>query len=153
MRHQIADRLNSPVDIQPNIIRGCSVADGRNIWIHDVILEQVTVKEQSQAGLDSPLVLLTDPARLEEQFEVREAGDDGTLMLLELRAIDAEVEFERILLGLQDDRIALMIVEDAFGLRTELRFRNVTRNPEIDPSRFVFALPEGVDLIGEPAIP
>jgi outer membrane lipoprotein carrier protein len=129
------------------------VADSRNIWIYDITLEQVTVKQQSQAGLDSPLVLLTDPERLDEQFEVREAGNDDSLLLLELRAKDAEVEFERILLGLKDDRIVLMIVEDAFGLRTELRFRDVSRNPEIDPGRFVFELPEGVDLIGEPVVP
>ena len=36
------------------------VADGRNIWIYDEILEQVTVRNQSQTALNSPLTLLTD---------------------------------------------------------------------------------------------
>jgi outer membrane lipoprotein carrier protein len=125
------------------------IADGHKIWIYDESLEQVTVKEQTQAGLDSPLVLLTDPQRIDEQFEVREAGDDGSADLLELRARDTEAEFERILLGLQDDKIVLMIVEDVFGLRTELRFQDVSRNPTIDPELFVFEPPEGVDVIGE----
>jgi len=129
------------------------VADGQRIWIYDEALEQVTVREQSQAALDSPLVLLTEPQRIDQQFEVREAGDDGTTTLLELRARNAEAEFERILLGLRNDRIALMIVEDAFGLRTELHFQDVVRNPVVEPGLFVFEPPEGVDVIGDPDLP
>ena len=125
------------------------VADGSHIWIYDEALEQVTVRDQSLEAPDSPLALLTDPGRLEEQFEVREAGEASDLQLLELRSLDRESEFERILLGLREDRLALMVMEDAFGLRTELRFRDLRRNPPLDESLFRFQPPPGVDLIGE----
>jgi outer membrane lipoprotein carrier protein len=36
------------------------VADGLNVWIHDVDLEQVTVRGQSGAESQSPLTVLTD---------------------------------------------------------------------------------------------
>jgi outer membrane lipoprotein carrier protein len=124
------------------------VADGKRIWIYDVTLEQVTVKDQSSAAADSPLTLLTDPNRLDEQFEVREAGDASGLQLLELRARSMEADFERILLGLSDDGLDLMIMEDAFGLRTELRFDEVRRNPALEEALFTFEPPAGVDLIG-----
>lgn len=128
------------------------VADGERLWIYDEALEQVTVEDQSAGELASPLTLLTDPGRLDEQFAVSEAGEADGLHLLELRAHSAESDFERILLGLRDNALELMIMEDAFGLRTELHFRDVERNPNVDPARFTFTPPEGVDVIGDVAI-
>ncbi len=109
----------------------------------------MTVRDQSLETADSPLTLLTDPGRLEQQFEVREAGEAWGLQLLELRSLEQESEFERILLGLRENRLELMIMEDAFGLRTELRFRDIERNPQLDESLFSFQPPAGVDLIGD----
>jgi outer membrane lipoprotein carrier protein len=125
------------------------VADGERVWIHDVTLEQVTVEDQSSAAADSPLTLLTDPAQLDAQFEVREAGEAGDLQLLELRSRSMESDFERLLLGLRDGRLELMIMEDAFGLRTELRFMDVQRNPVLDDVLFTFIPPSGADVIGD----
>lgn len=125
------------------------VADGRRIWIYDEMLEQVTVKDQAVAALDSPLMLLTDPGRLDEQFEVREAGQADDSALLELTSRNAESEFERILLGLKDGQLVLMIMEDAFGLRTEIRFFGIQRNPSLDADLFRFTPPDGSDVIGD----
>jgi outer membrane lipoprotein carrier protein len=125
------------------------VADGSRIWIYDEMLEQVTVRNQSDAELDTPLSLITDPGRLEEHFEVREIGEAEQLQLLELTARNPETEFERILLGLGDDQLVLMVMEDAFGLRTEIRFDQIQRNPQIDASLFTFEPPESADVIGD----
>ena len=125
------------------------VADGKNIWIYDEVLEQVTVKNQTLTAVNSPLTLLTDLGRLDEQFEVREVGDVDGLQLLELRSRNAESEFERILLGLRDDSLQMMVMEDAFGLRTEVQFHEVRRNPELDSGLFTFQPPESADVIGE----
>jgi len=126
------------------------VADGDNIWIYDEMLEQVTVKDQSQAAVDSPLTLLTDLSQLDRQFEVREVGEMEGMQLLELRSRNMETEFERILLGLQNDTLKLMVMEDAFGLRTEIVFTEVSRNPELDPLLFTFVPPDTADVIGDP---
>jgi outer membrane lipoprotein carrier protein len=125
------------------------VADGKNIWIYDEELEQVTVKDQSRAAVDSPLTLLTDPGRLDAQFEVSEAGESDQWQLLELRPKDSNADFERILLGLHDDSLVLMVMEDAFGLRTEITFGMIQRNPELDSGLFMFVPPESADVIGE----
>jgi outer membrane lipoprotein carrier protein len=116
------------------------------------MLEQVTVKDQASAVVDSPLTVLTDPDRLDQVFAVQEAGQNGDMALLELRALSPETEFEFILLGLRADELALMIMEDAFGLRTELRFERIERNPPIDPSLFTFEPPPGVDVIGDASV-
>jgi outer membrane lipoprotein carrier protein len=126
------------------------VADGVNIWIYDEMLEQVTVKSQSLEAVNSPFTLLTDLGQLEQQFVVKELGDTGELHLLELRARRTESEFERILLGLKDDSLVMMVMEDAFGLRTEVRFMRIQRNPELDPALFRFEPPDSADVIGDP---
>lgn len=125
------------------------VADGTSIWIYDEALEQVTVKDQASAGVSSPLALLTDPGRLDEKFEIREAGETEELQLLELRARDMETEFERLLAGLNDNVLELLIMEDAFGLRTEISFSEIRRNPDLDPALFRFEPPAGSDVIGD----
>ena len=61
------------------------VADGERIWIYDEMLEQVTVKDQAEAAIDSPLSRLTDPDGLEQHFGVREVGATDEAELLELR--------------------------------------------------------------------
>ena len=125
------------------------VADGEKIWMYDEALEQVTVRDQQAATVDSPLAVLMQPDLLDREFEVREVGENDSMQLLELRAREAEADFERLLLGLRDDALELLIVEDAFGLRTEFRFRAIERNPELDSDLFRFTPPDGVDVIGE----
>ncbi|MBT8052797.1 MAG: outer membrane lipoprotein chaperone LolA [Gammaproteobacteria bacterium] len=125
------------------------VADGTRIWIYDKVLDQVTVKSQSAEAADSPLNLLTDIGQLDRQFEVREAGDNGQMQFLELRPLNSEKDFERILLGLGNDSLQLMVMEDAFGLRTEITFSGTQRNLVLEPALFRFEPPESADVIGD----
>lgn len=125
------------------------VADGRRVWIHDISLEQITVRDQSSLASDSPLSILTDLTLLEEQFEVRDLGVDEGLAYVELRSVKEDAEFDRILLGIRGQELELMAMEDAFGLRTEIRMKTSQRNPELESDLFVFEPPEGVDIVGD----
>jgi outer membrane lipoprotein carrier protein len=129
------------------------VADGTNIWIHDEALEQVTVKPQSAQATDSPLMILADISQLDAQFQVTELGDFEDMLLLELKSLDSESEFERILLGLNNGDIQLMAMEDAFGLRTEIHFVNTVKNQPLEPGIFNFMVPEETDVVGVPNQP
>ena len=129
------------------------VADGQNIWIYDESREQVTVKPQSEQTNNTPLMILGDVSRLDEQFQVTELGEFEGMLLLELKSLDTESEFERILLGLTPGSIRMMTMEDAFGQRTEIKFENVLRNPPPEPELFMFSPPEGTDVVGVAALP
>jgi outer membrane lipoprotein carrier protein len=129
------------------------VADGKNIWIYDESLEQVTVKPQSDQATDSPLMVLADVSQLDTQFKVTELGELEDMLLLELRSLDGESEFERILLGLKEGEIRMMAMEDAFGQRTEILFQNAMINPPLEAELFVFTPPEGTDVVGVAALP
>ena len=129
------------------------VADGDNIWIYDEALEQVTVKPQSDQVNSSPLMILTDVDQLDTQFQVTELGDFEEMLLLELKSLDSESEFERILLGLVPGSIRMMAMEDAFGQRTEVYFENIIMNPPPNPDLYKFTPPAGADVVGVAALP
>jgi len=128
------------------------VADGKNIWIHDVSLAQVTVKPQSKQASDSPLMILADVSQLDQQFNVTELGVLEEMLLLELRSRDDESEFERIILGLDSNGIRMMVIEDAFGPRTEIHFQDTLRNSPVDPALFTFTPPQDADVVGVTAL-
>ena len=107
------------------------VADGNNIWIYDESLAQVTVKPQSRQASDSPLMLLADISQIDQQFQVTELGDFEDMLLLELKSLDSESEFERILMGLGPDGISMMAMEDAFGQRFRREAADVGREPAV----------------------
>jgi outer membrane lipoprotein-sorting protein len=81
-------------------------------------------------------------------FEVREAGDIDGMLLLELRSNDAESEFDRMLVGLSNGELRMLAMEDAFGMRTEIRFIELQKNPSLEAELFQFTPPAGVDVIG-----
>ena len=128
------------------------VADGTNIWIHDESLAQVTVKPQSKLASDSPLMILADVSQLDQQFNVTELGPLEEMLLLELRSQDGESEFERILLGLDANGISMMVMEDAFGQRTEIHFAETLKNSPVEPALFEFTPPPEADVVGVKAL-
>lgn len=125
------------------------VADGTNVWLYDETLEQVTVKPQSDEAGDSPLLLLTDLEALDEKFSITEIGEYQGADMMALESRSADSAFERVLLGFEAGQLVLMGLEDAFGMRTELRFEAIERNPELEPGLFMFEPPEGADVVGE----
>lgn len=125
------------------------VADGAFVWMYDESLDQVTVRDQSGLEGDSPLLVILDREGLDERFEITELGTVTGLQLLELTSRSPEDQFERIVLGFQDGDLQRLVLEDAFGLRTELTFSDLRRNPEVPAGHFEFTPPPGVDLVGD----
>jgi outer membrane lipoprotein carrier protein len=126
------------------------VADGSHVWLHDVDLEQVTVRRQADQEAESPLVVLTDPASLDRRYRVEEAGRRDGLDWLALFPLEAEdAGFRQARLAIGADGLERMELEDSLGGRTEIRFSDWRRNPPLDAARFRFLPPEGVDLIGD----
>lgn len=125
------------------------VADGKTLWLYDETLEQVTVKAQSELAANSPLMLLTDPEGLERQFQFAELGNADGLYFLELTAKASDLEFDRVMIGFKDGKPVNMALEDAFGMRTDIEFLDLQRNPGLAAGHFDFEPPPGTDVIGE----
>ena len=125
------------------------IADGQQVWIYDLELEQVSVKPQAQSVAESPALVLLQPQNLAQHFIVTELGEDGNgAGLLALTPRVKNASFDRILISLSNNLPQLLILEDGFGQRTEISFTQQQINPEIEIEQFRFSAPEGTDVIG-----
>ncbi len=128
------------------------VADGANIWSYDVDLEQVTVKAQAEALANTPALLLGGSGEAMDQFEHGGSFDDAGFTWVRLLPIDTESGFRRVELGFDSGRLSRMVFLDNLEQTTVVVLNNVVVNEPIDASSFEFVPPDGVDVVGKPAV-
>lgn len=127
------------------------IADGKNVWIYDKDLEQVTVKPLGDALSATPVALLTQKGNLIKNFELMEQASRESLSWVELKPKTLDTDFQRILIGLDHEGIKGMDLYDQFGQITVIRFHEAKYNTKIPSSQFKFTPPDGVDVIGQPS--
>ena len=125
------------------------IADGDNIWIYDVELEQVSVRPQSFDEQQSPLAVLLDLGSLDQQFDSVDRGTADGSSWLRLTPKSKEAEFAHVDLGFREDKLVRMVMVDIVGQRTEIVFQNWARNGKLAPATFQFSPPPGVDVVGD----
>lgn len=125
------------------------IADGEKLWLYDPELEQVTVKKMSEALGAAPIALLTSEQKLEDQFKIIELGNIDGRVMLQLEAKVKDTDYGFMLLALGDEGLEVMELKDMLGQVTRIEFHNTKFNEKIDPARFNFTPPKGVDVIGE----
>lgn len=125
------------------------VADGKNVWIYDVGLEQVTVKPISRALSAAPVGLLTRKQPVEQQFHVQELESaTGNLDWFQLRPKRGGSDFTTLQLGLDRQGVREMILQDKFGQETSIHLHGSRLNSNIPPQKFRFVPPPHADVIG-----
>jgi chaperone LolA len=129
------------------------VGDGKQIWLFDPELEQVTLKSMDTAFSASPAALLTGKRDILRQFELSEEdrADAEGLLWVSARPKNKE-NFENIRVGFHaDGRLAGMELLDTFGQTTVFRFQYSRQNPRLPAHFFRFTPPEGMEVIREEA--
>lgn len=123
------------------------VADGRKVWLYDVDLNQVTVRDAAKALGATPAALLAG-AGLERDFELAALpARDGLdwVQALPRRKDGAPVTSLRV--GFRAGVLAALEITDAFGQQSVLRFAEVALNVPLGEDAFRFAPPAGADVI------
>ncbi len=124
------------------------VADGSELWIYDVELEQVTVKPMDSSLSSAPIMILMKQSGIEEQFTISEVGQRKYLYWIELRPQAPDLEYTHIYIGLEDGKVRAMELRDQFGQSTQIVFENLRVGVIHDPATFQFDPPAGVDVYG-----
>ena len=125
------------------------ISDGKQVFLYDTDLQQVTVRELSKALGSSPAALLAGGEAVEKSFTIKNATrKDGLNWVLALPK-DKDSGFERVLLGFKDETLRKMELYDSFNHITMITFDGVERNPKLQESTFLFIPPKGVDIVGE----
>jgi len=124
------------------------IADGSELWIYDVELDQVTVKPMDQGLANTPIMILMKQADINEQFEVSEVGQRKFLYWVELLPHGGDLEYTHIYIGIDDDQVRAMELQDQFGQSTQIVFENLRVGVVHNPATFRFVPPPGVDVYG-----
>ncbi|XKH61004.1 outer membrane lipoprotein chaperone LolA [Halomonas sediminis] len=123
------------------------VSTGDEVYMYDPDLEQVTVQAVDQRVTHTPALLLSgSSSELTENYEVfhnREEGRD----VFTLVPMGADTLFEELTMFFDDDILTRLLMTDSTGQRTAITFSDIDYNRYIDPERFIFSVPDGVDVI------
>ncbi len=130
------------------------VADGQTLWLHDVDLNQVTARQQSQVLGSTPAALLTaasDLQALKNDFQFTPEPDRDGLHWVRATPQSPDGQIRSVMVGLRaaasGPELAVLDVQDSLGQRSVLTFSGFELNPVLPASTFVFKAPAGVDVI------
>lgn len=125
------------------------IADGRQVWLIDPELEQVSVQSQNTALKGTPAMLLIRGEPVEKHFEVIDIGDSQGLAWVELIPKEQESQFIRILLAFSNNDLQRMEMADKFGQVTRFQFYDIQHNPKFKPDQFVYEPPLYFDTLSQ----
>jgi outer membrane lipoprotein carrier protein len=130
------------------------VADGQTLWLHDVDLNQVTARPQSQVLGSTPAALLTsasDLQALKKDFQFTPEPDRDGLQWVRATPQSPDGPIRSVMVGLRaaatGPELAVLDVQDSLGQRSVLSFAAFEGNPSLSGSIFVFKAPAGADVI------
>lgn len=126
------------------------VADGQDLWLYDLDLNQVTRRSQAQVLGSTPAALLAsapDLSALRADFtlEAAPAQDGLEWVLARPKAKDGSLQSVRV--GFADGQLAALDILDNFGQRSVLRFSKLQVLPSLPAGHFQFKPPAGVDVV------
>ena len=123
------------------------VSDGQSLWTYDIDLEQVTRDPVSLLD-DSPAALLLNlnTQDLAERFEVTQTRTNNQQTVFQLRPLEDSL-YQLLVIEFVGDMPRVLGVVDSLDQQTRITLSGVRLNQEIDPERFQFVLPEGIDLL------
>jgi chaperone LolA len=125
------------------------VGDGEKFWLHDVELNQVTVRKIDVALGSSPAALLSGSNEIERGFQLKDIENKDNLEWLQATPRTQDTSFEKILMAFNaQSELVVMELLDVFGHTTVLRFSKLKRNPQLSPQLFKFVPPKGADVLG-----
>ena len=125
------------------------IGDGRQVWIYDVELEQITHRKSDAAVSQTPAMLLSGEGNLDDSFILEDAGQDDGLDWVRMIPKSKDSGFTDVRIGFLKGKLQLLEMKDNFGQSTRMNFRNIKENLDIPEEIFTFDPPAGVDVIEE----
>ena len=123
------------------------VGDGQKVWLHDIDLNQVTVRPAEKAIGGTPAALLAG-AGLERDFTLKTqpAADGLDWVLATPKAAEGTVRQLRV--GFKGHELAALEITDSFGQRSLLQFSGMQQGVTLPAETFRFEPPKGAEVVG-----
>jgi outer membrane lipoprotein carrier protein len=125
------------------------VADGKQLWLYDSDLEQVTVRALEQGLGSTPAMLLSGSGKVGDAFASAAVQRQGDWTWYRLAPKQQGSDFEQVSLAFdRKGELAAMELRDKLGQTTVIEFGALRRNVALDQRLFRFEPPPGADVIG-----
>ena len=125
------------------------LADGLRLWVYDVGLEQVIVRNQSKTLGNTPAALLVNADKPGDSYLIEYLGEQGAISWVTLFPKDSSAPFSQIQLGFENGDLRLVQMLDQLDQITRLKLDNLIVNDQLPKDLFRLDLPAGVDVIEE----
>ena len=125
------------------------VADGAQLWIYDVELEQVTVAPFDASVGVSPAMLLSGDRSVREGFDVVDSYPAEGFQWVKLTPKIGGGDFSSVLIAFDGTTPRRLELVDGLNQVTRIELDNLAVNPDLDENIFEFDVPPGVDVIGD----
>lgn len=145
------------------------VGDGKQVWLYDTDLNQVTVRPMSQALGATPAALLAGGS-LDKDFTLKavpavspsaasatsvSSTQQATSSLEWVEALPRhkEGQFQSVRVGFSkgpNGQLAVLEILDSFGQRSRLDFAQFESKVALPATRFQFTPPPGADVLNQP---
>ena len=122
------------------------VGDGRQVWLYDADLNQVTVRPMSDALGATPAALLAGTA-LERDFELKAEPAAQGLEWVQALPKKKEGSFQALRVGFAGRQLAALEIVDSFGQRSLLRFADLRTSAAPSAQSFEFTPPKGAEVL------
>lgn len=123
------------------------VANGSTLWIYDKDLQQATKQTVANQVGDTPALLLSgDPSQINKSFFVSQPNASKNYYVLTPKTA---TNFKDLSLSFNGGKPVMVVLNDAVGQTTVIKFSNISMNKKIAASQFSFTPPAGVDIINQ----
>jgi outer membrane lipoprotein carrier protein len=139
--------LKKPNQLRWNVVTPTAqliISDGERVWLYDPDLEQVIIQSFSANFKTNPIsILLGNLNQLNADFTVNHITENSfSLVPKQKNALFAGIQLRFI-----DNILSRIDYQDNFGQNTQLTLSQVTLNPQLARTTFMFDIPQGVDII------
>jgi outer membrane lipoprotein carrier protein len=130
------------------------VADGETLWLHDVDLNQVTMRKLAQVLNGTPAAVIAAAANLkglQADFNLSALPEKSGLQWVMATPKTRDGQVQNISVGFrstaQGSELASLEILDSFGQRSVMNFTRFEANPVFSPGYFQFKPPAGADVL------
>ncbi len=121
------------------------VADGKQVWVYDQDLQQVTVKPQKNNL--NPIYVIINETLSTRYYHITYDGKKEAMDWIKLTPKEASNEVRSVLLGIENNQLRQIQVNNQLDQTLVFEFSDLKHNPDLPEDTFRFKPPVGVDVV------
>lgn len=123
------------------------ICNGKELWIWDKDLNQVTIKKAREAIPESPASILFGNGNLKDSWNVKDLGVKDGLSVVGLSPKNENLNFSKISIGFKGKVPAYLEFVGSLGETSKIQLKDVSYENKFPVKMFNFEIPKGADVV------